>query len=1062
MKRSWLRFAFLPLVISVLGLIWFIASDTPSPSSGALQTLSNQDTDPDRTSSLEAPPQVSGDRRESASANDRSLLRGLVRSVEGHPLPAARVRWLGLRSRDAEAMSSWTVAGLDQPDRRAVEAETDDDGVFEFDGPREHPYGSVLIAFHPGHYPGGIDLTAEPSEWPANPVIVLERGMPIRVEVVDPLGKPQSGASVHHAALPRSPDPERPSIQTHELFFAQDGVTGADGRVALTPFHGEQILWAEKGELISVPWQGEHPSSVVLTLGESFTLGGTVTISDLSAEDFERSELRILVSGLKGNLWRQVAHLRDVREGAWGPVRVPLDGVARYEVRLEGALIIPVEEPFGRPRDASQKNIDFVSSGGAELLIAVDDESKQPIPTARAEAWWEPGMLPNVRVHGVVGANGVIRLGALPPGVVRFNVSAPGYATQDSWDIEVSGTTRTDATLQKGGSIAGRCLHEGEPLTDFEVIYWRVGNVSIIRHKSFLGREDGRFEIDGLASGDWSLHAASPVYPCGRPQTVSVDANHATQVELHLPTAIRGGGRVLAGETGEPVPGARVQPYSSGGTQRSLPWGPGVLTSADGSFDIDAFAPGLNYLTIEADGFAMGEAETNATAEDFVDWGDIRLERPQVLQVSLLGLEDLHGLGPEDFRARTEEGYILPEKRFDRGGVIRFEGVPPGDMRFGVVSPDGSWARLHLKLDPGNDWAFDLQVAGERKLEVRVTDSRGQELPYSPHVMVGGQEETGMLVVRMKQAVDGQASFEGIRAAKVQVIALDPDSNFVASQDVAFGADASRTIELRVGEQPFRVHVLDADRAPVTGAHVTVRSAAGAEVHGVGQTSVDGWAEIVGLPSGTLLMDVQHGVLGRTFGIPIDAAVKELEFVLEATASLELELVDGDMPLAGVLTRIQTTAGVTLGDARQTDDQGNVRYESLGEGHYNLACHRADCWPAVVDEELVTGEQARVRVQMWRLAELEFTLLNPDGLPVSDVAVEFRSDEFDVPIDAWLAEERIRAPGGLTTDQRGSIRVEGLPRGTYSWSATVLDQALTGVFELNAGTENRVSGFLAR
>jgi hypothetical protein len=634
--------------------------------------------------------------------------------------------------------------------------------------------------------------------------------------------------------------------------------------------------------------------------------------------------------------------------------------------------------------------------------------------------------------------------------------------TEDNWELPIEDRTAATVTLKKGGSIAGRCLHEGLPVTDFEVIYWRVGNVNAYRSKTFLGRPEGLFEIESLAPGDWAIHAASPAHPSGRPSTVSVHVDQVAEVELELPNAIRGSGRIIDAESGDPVPNARVQPYSSGDLERSLPWGPGTLTTEDGSFDLDAFTLGLNYVTVEAAGFAMASAEVNATNQDFVDWGEIRLVRPQPLQVSLVGLELLESSGPEDFRAVVEEGFILPERPFDHDGVVRYENVPPGDMRFVVYHPDGSLSRLQLRLDTGKDWIFDIKVAGDRKLEVQATDSRGEALPYAPHVMIGATEETGVLVVRMEEAVDGKASFDGIRATNVQVLVLDRDFNFVASQDVAFGSDTSKSIEIRVGEQPFRVHVVDADRVPIPGTSVTVRSATGAEIHGVGQTDAEGWADLVGLPSGRLLMDVQHGVLGRSFGVPIDASAKELEFVLDATGSLELDLFDGDVPLAGVLTRIQTTAGVTLGDARQTDDQGRVRYDSLGEGSYHLACHRDDCWPTTVDEDLAPGEQARVRVQMRRLADLEFKLLGLDGLPIADVPVEFESIEFDVPIDAWLAAERIRAPGGLTTDKRGTIRVEGLPRGTYSWSLTAFEQPLSGSIELEPAKENRASAFLPR
>jgi hypothetical protein len=1051
------RFGLLLLIASV-GVIWFLARDRKTPHDFATSPSHPQESSPGREPSLEQPAVTSDERREVAI--ESALLRGRVVSVAAGPVRDARVIWLSLTKADAPVAQTWSVPEWEQEDRWAGEARSDINGFFELSADKEHPHGSVLIAFHPQHYPGGIDLTAERGQWPTIPQIELEPATPVQVRVVDPSGKPRSGATVNHASLPRSPRPEQPPIERYERFFAQKGLTGPDGKVVFPPFRGEQVLWAQLGGLISVPWQGPQPSSVVLTLGESFTIGGTVAFPDWSATDAGiDGEPRITVSGLTGNLWRQVAILRDVPHGPWGPMRVSLAGISRYRIRLEGGRIIPVEELFDPPRRDSHQRIDFIATAGAELVLQVADESANPISTARAEAWSGPRQAPSAWVHGTAGPDGAIRLGGLPAGLVRFNVSAPHHAAQELMEIEISDSTTLDVTLQKGGSIGGRCVHENVPVTDFEVIYWKVANIRVLHSETFLGREDGSFQIEGLVPGDWSLHAASPTFPSGRPVTVSVTVEDETQVELELPTAIRGGGRVIDADTGEPVAGARVQPHTSGGLDRGLPWGPGVLTSEDGSFDVDAFTLGLNHLTVDAHGFAVCEVETNATSTDFVDCGDIRLVRPQVLQVSLLGLERSSGLSPEAFLARTEQGYILPEKRFDSAGVVQYANVPPGDLRFIVVHPDGSWARLGLRLDPGKDWTFDLKVAGERKLDVHVAGPRGQPLPYTPSVLVRAQEDNGILVLRFGETDGGRASFEGIRTGKVQISVLDPDLEYVASREIDFATDSS-SIEILVGEEPLRVHVVDADRAPVPGASIRVRSNDGAESLGLGQTDADGWAELVGLPSGSLLMDVQHGVLGRSFGVPIDASAKELEFVLDAGGSLELELSDGDMPLPGVLTRIQTKAGLTLGDARQTDDQGRVRYDSLGEGSYHLACHRDDCWPTTVDEDLAPGEQARVRVQMRRLADLEFKLLGLDGLPIADVPVEFESIEFDVPIDAWLAAERIRAPGGLTTDKRGTIRVEGLPRGSYSWSLTAFEQPLSGSIELEPAKENRASAFL--
>ena len=45
------------------------------------------------------------------------------------------------------------------------------------------------------------------------------------------------------------------------------------------------------------------------------------------------------------------------------------------------------------------------------------------------------------------------------------------------------------------------------------------------------------------------------------------------------------------------------------------------------------------------------------------------------------------------------------------------------------------------------------------------------------------------------------------------------------------------------------------------------------------------------------MIDVSHDVVGRRFGVPIEASVDEFEVVLDASGSLELDLLDGDVQL---------------------------------------------------------------------------------------------------------------------------------------------------------------------
>lgn len=981
--------------------------------------------------------------------------------MQGRPLPRTSVTWIALQMEDTESIPAWPMADWGVPQRESQETLTDAEGLFEV--PRsafpELPYGSVLVAIHPEHYPGGLDLANAGTTWPPNLEIVLEPATPVIVTVSGTANEPVSGATIHHAGKPRSPSQDQPPLPIHERFFAQRAVTGADGRVELAPFHGEQAFWAEKDELVSTPWQGLHPSSVDLTLGESFTIGGTITYPNIEEwESGYEGERRILVFGLTDNLWRPLVNLRDVQEGDWGPLRVSLEGVSRYRVRLEGVPITPCEDSFDRPKASSHRRIDFAAERGADLYLLAQDESGKPVPTAHGEVFWDRTFSPKSRLVGAARPDGVIYLGTFPPGHVSYRVAAPGYATHEN-TANISKTARFYAPLEKGGSIAGRCVHDGKPVPDFEIIFSRVEGIRVYRSESFLGRDDGRFVIESLKPGDWSLQAAGSTLPCGRPVTVSVDADSEAQVELELPAAIRGGGRVID-SSGEPVANAHIQPYSIGIKERSFPWGPGAWSAPDGGFDLGAFVLGSNSITVEAEGYAMAAADRRAVDTDFLDWGDIRLFRPQVLEVSLLELEQFQGPGARGFRASTVEGHILPETLFNQEGTVRFEGVPPGDHNVIVHYPDNSWARLHLQLRPGEEWKFDLKVAGGRKLGVHVVDANGNELSFVPGVLLSAQEDTGVFVLREDKTDDGHAAFEGIRATRAQVMVLDRDNDTVAAEDVILGPGLSQEIEVRIGEKALRVHVVDAEHTPIPGARVRMRSSSGAEIHGVDETDGAGWAELAGRPAGGLLIDVSHDVVGRRLGVPIDASMDELEFVLEASGSLELDLVDGDVQLAGVATRIETTAGLSLSDARLTDDRGRVRYEALGEGTYRLACRRTDCWPALVDEELAHGEQARVQVQMRRLADLDFRLLSSDGLPVSGMPVEFTSLEFGLSIEEWIGEKRVRAPGGLMTDDKGAIRVEELPRGAYSWSLTMDGAALTGLFELAPLQENRVTAYL--
>jgi hypothetical protein len=971
------------------------------------------------------------------------------------------VRWVALLKSDDEIFPSWVSADWGWTERTTLHAESGPDGRFSF---AEHPllpHGSCLTVHHAEHRAHGLDLAEESSQW-RGLEIVLEPAAPITVTVLDESERPGAGVTVRHASRARShllgAGTSRPRW---ERMLVQEVVTDASGSARLSPFPDEQSIWAEVDGLVSRPWHGRAAQRVTLRLCGSFTVGGAVTLPDWDPQ--YAGERRILVTGVRGNMRRPLATLRQVEEGDWGPLRVPLDGSTHYTIRLDGAPIIPIEETLPAPVVGAHRRFDLHAQKGEDLYLLVHDEQEVPIPTATATVTWGDMRTSggSVHVEGASRSDGVLYAGSIPAGSVRFEVTAPGYGRAVG-EGRLPSEEAYFVYLPRAGTVRGHCVRNGKPVPNFEVIFWNEGTARYHSSESFFDREDGRFELEDIGAGSWTFLAADPGHPGGRPVIVEVEAGAETDIELELPPAILGAGRVIDAESGEGVPDARVQLYSSGGLARSAPWGQPILTGQDGAFEVDAFVIGKNYVSVEADGYAWFEASATAGEGDLLDWGDLRLFRPQTLELRLLGIEELTRCGLAELRVGTYEGFLLPEKSFERDGTVLFQGVPPGDHRLLISYPDGSYARLQLQLEHGKEWTYDHRIAGARKLGIRAVKESGVPLDYDAGVMVAAREETGILVIRMAGSTKGTVSFDGIRAPSVEVFVYGHGFEVVASRKLSFDGRLELDVEIPLAQERMRVRVQDPEGEPLAGAWVTIRSSDGADILALDDTGSDGWAELVGLPESVLLMDVSHGIAGWCQGIAIDASVEEHEFVLEASSSLELRIQDVTEPLGGVITQVQTTSGVNLRDSKDTGSDGSVRYGPLGEGAYRLYCHRADCWPVTLDHQLSADEHAVRDVQMRRLADVVVTVVNRDGLPVSGLDLVLRSAEFGEPVATWIEAGKVESSTGITTDVRGQIRAKGLPRGEYVWSVPGEGSGLERAFELTPGVLNEVTLRLAQ
>jgi hypothetical protein len=571
--------------------------------------------------------------------------------------------------------------------------------------------------------------------------------------------------------------------------------------------------------------------------------------------------------------------------------------------------------------------------------------------------------------------------------------------------------------------------------------------------RTFSHREDGAFEIE-LGPGNWSVQATSKDFPACTPATITIAKEKSSEVVLRLVEPIRGSGVVLSEETGDPVPGAEIQPFSMDGERSVFPWGPPFTSGQDGRFEGRAFVVGSNSVNVQANGYASAKsiAWTDGTRE--LDFGQIRLARPQRLSVHLNSAGVL-GTSLERVTAYSVDGR-LPETAFGADGWVHFEDVSPGSHRLIIQRTPTSWSRLDLELKSGSNWSFEHRVSDSQRLEVVVYDANGTIVEEGIWLLASSLEGNGLFTLRAEEAsVNARWTFEGITASLVNVIAFDFAGQELGGSYFSFDKSPFLVGELHLGGAPLHVLVLDAEGQPRAGARVRARSKDGLAVFGLQETGPDGRVALLGVPTESVLIDVHDDVAGSRIGSECDASVREHTILMGPSGSVTFLVEDEGVALENVVASVVSAGKITLLDPRSTDLFGSVSFVPMGEGRFWLDLARSDCWPVTLEQNLGPGEARQVSVSMRRLSDLELTVVDADGLLVSDVEVELVSTEFGTLVSEWVAQGKAQAPKGFVTDLAGKLAVHGVPRGRYSWVVNVADGRFAGSFELEAGSANR-------
>lgn len=210
---------------------------------------------------------------------------------------------------------------------------------------------------------------------------------------------------------------------------------------------------------------------------------------------------------------------------------------------------------------------------------------------------------------------GYFSVNDLPAARYGVSVWAEGYAAQDYWAtrrfVELSDGGEKDLgeiALSQTATVTGRVIDEetGKPLS---------ASVSASRddarwanvQASGTSDAEGRFKLDSLEPGSWTISATAQGYAKGIAK-VQVSAGKTTDVgDIKLGSGMTVKGRVT-NRAGEPVANAQVT--LSQLSDQGMPWGSfaepvgSTQTNADGRFSINGAIDGRWQVKVNADGYS--------------------------------------------------------------------------------------------------------------------------------------------------------------------------------------------------------------------------------------------------------------------------------------------------------------------------------------------------------------------------------------------------------------------------------------------------------------------------